>query len=148
MPHIRPYHDTTDRSQVIRLWRELLGYNVPHRQPELSIDNKLACADGLFFVAEAQGQVIATAMAGYDGHRGWLYAVAVDPAFQRQGLGQQLVAVAEQALTALGCVKINLQVLSSNQATAAFYEALGYEVEPIISMGKIIPANLAGPKST
>lgn len=142
MPSIRPYYDATDRAQVISLWRALLGYNVPHRQPALSIDNKLACADGLFFVAEAQGQVVATAMAGYDGHRGWLYAVAVEPAYQRQGLARQLVGVAEQALTALGCVKINLQVLASNQATAAFYETLGYEIEPIISMGKIIPANL------
>ena len=79
-----------------------------------------------------------TAMAGFDGHRGWLYAIAVHPEFRHRGIGRDLVHHAEQALEALGCLKVNLQIVSSNQATSEFYEKLGYQVEPRISMGKLL----------
>jgi ribosomal protein S18 acetylase RimI-like enzyme len=75
-------------------------------------------------------------MAGYDGHRGWLYRVAVHPRHQRHGLGAALVRHAEAELIALGCPKINLQVLAGNAAVVAFYEKLGYRVEERVSMGK------------
>ena len=88
------------------------------------------------------GRIVGTAMAGYDGHRGWLYSIAVHPACRRAGLGAALVQTAEAALTRAGCLKINLQLLATNTATAAFYEALGYAVEPRVSMGKVLRANL------
>ena len=75
-------------------------------------------------------------MAGYDGHRGWLYAVAVLPAYRRDGIASALIREAERRLLALGCPKINLQVVAANASTAAFYEKLGYAVEERISMGK------------
>lgn len=75
-------------------------------------------------------------MAGYDGHRGWLYCLAVDPAARKQGLGTALIRHAEGVLVQLGCLKVNLQIIEGNKAVAAFYQALGYVVEPRISMGK------------
>jgi ribosomal protein S18 acetylase RimI-like enzyme len=142
MLEIRQYADTTDRAQVIELWRTVFGYEAAHNEPALSISKKLANRDGLFFVATQGGLVRGSVMAGYDGHRGWLYAVAVQPELQRTGLGKRLVKTAEEALTAVGCLKVNLQLLASNEATAAFYKALGYKVEPRVSMGKVLPSNI------
>lgn len=143
MALIQPYSDRDDRAGVIALWRGVFGYATAHNDPALAVDKKLAVLDGLFFVAhDDSGAVIGTAMAGYDGHRGWLYAVAVHPEQQRRGLGRSLVQAAEAALAQRGCLKINLQLLTSNAATAAFYEALGYAVEPRISMGKVLGQNV------
>jgi ribosomal protein S18 acetylase RimI-like enzyme len=142
---IRPYDNAQDRAAVIALWRSVFGYATAHNDPETSLDRKLSVADRLLFVAEADGAVVGTAMAGYDGHRGWLYSIAVDPGHRRRGLGSQLVRHAEQALLATGCLKINLQLLASNEATVAFYAALGYAVEPRVSMGKVLPCSAAQP---
>jgi len=79
-------------------------------------------------------------MAGYDGHRGWLYSVAVRRAFQRKGVGSALVREAERRLLALGCPKINLQIMLANYSVAAFYRKLGYAIEERISMSKPIGA--------
>jgi ribosomal protein S18 acetylase RimI-like enzyme len=88
----------------------------------------------LFFVATEGPKVSGTVMAGYDGHRGWLYAVAVHPDLRRSGLGHRLVQFAEDALTAVICMKVNLQLLASNTATADFYKSRGYTVEPRVNM--------------
>ncbi len=147
MPLIRPYADLSDRADVIALWRSVFGYATAHNDPALAIDRKMAVDDGLFFVAQADGgQVIGTVMAGYDGHRGWLYSVAVHPEQQRHGLGRKLVQTAELALAQRGCLKINLQLLASNDATTAFYEGLGYAVEPRINMGKVLVENVPAAK--
>ena len=142
MPEIRGYEDSTDRSQVIELWQTVFGYETAHNEPGLTIAKKVAIQDGLLFVATEGAVVIGTIMAGYDGHRGWLYAVAVHPEKQRSGLGRRLVHTAEAALVAVGCMKVNLQLLASNEATAAFYKSLGYTIEPRVSMGKILHANV------
>lgn len=141
MHTIIDYDDASHRRQVIALWETVFGYEDSHNQPGLAIDKKLAAPDGLFFVAVADGTVVGTVLAGYDGHRGWLYAVAVHPAHRKQGLGKALVRFAEQALIARGCLKINLQLIAGN-ASVAFYEALGYAVEPRVSMGKKLDQNL------
>jgi len=139
---IGPYRDRQHRAQVVALWQQAFGYDTAHNLPSLAIDKKLAVNDGLFFVATDKKTVIGTILAGYDGHRGWLYSVAVHTDYRRHGLGSSLVRYAEQALTALGCMKINLQITSGNDAVAGFYEALGYGVEPRISMGKKIVVNI------
>ncbi len=139
---IGPYRDRAHRAQVIELWREAFGYDTAHNLPSLAIDKKLAVNDGLFFVATDKKAVVGTVLAGYDGHRGWLYSVAVRADYRRHGLGASLVRHAEQALTALGCMKINLQITSGNDAVVGFYEALGYGVEPRISMGRKIAENI------
>lgn len=124
---------------VVELWAAVFGYETAHNAPDVVLKQKQAVDDGLFFVALAPGNqehVIGTVMAGYDGHRGWLYAVAVHPSWQGRGIGTMLVRHAEAALIARGCLKINLQIMDGNEGVRHFYESVGYEVEPRISMGK------------
>ncbi len=83
-------------------------------------------------------------MAGYDGHRGWLYRVAVAKAIGIKAWAAALIREAEKRLWALGCVKINLQIRATNQGVAAFYQSLGYAVEERISMGKLAPNDPLG----
>jgi ribosomal protein S18 acetylase RimI-like enzyme len=141
---ISEYSDAKLRDQVIELWLSVFGYRTPHNAPGLSIDKKLAVHDGLFFVALADESVVGTVLAGYDGHRGWLYSVAVHPLHRKRGIGVALVRRAERALTERGCVKINLQIAAGNESVASFYESLGYVVEPRVSLGKIVSQNIAG----
>ena len=142
MMEICPYQNDIHRPQVIQLWGEVLGYQSGHNAPALVIDKKLALQDGLFFVALDAQAVVGTVLAGYDGHRGWLYSVAVHPAHQHKGIGSALVRHAEQALAARGCMKINLQIVEGNEGVTAFYAALGYAVEKRVSMGKRVTANV------
>jgi ribosomal protein S18 acetylase RimI-like enzyme len=139
---IIPYKDPAHRDPVIDLWKTVFGYGAAHNAPALVIDKKLAAADGLFFVAVDPKKVIGTVMAGYDGHRGWIYSIAVSPRHRRQGLGSALLSFAEERLSQIGCLKINLQILESNAAVAGFYLASGYQVENRISMGKRLPQNI------
>jgi ribosomal protein S18 acetylase RimI-like enzyme len=133
---ILPYDDARHGAPVVDLWNRAFGYTAAHNAPEVTIDTKRAVADGLFFVCERQARVAGTAMAGWDGHRGWLYSIAVDPSLRRQGIATRLVRHAEEALAQRGCPKINLQIVADNAQVVAFYESLGYAVEPRISMGK------------
>jgi|OpeIllAssembly_1097287.scaffolds.fasta_scaffold453556_1 ribosomal protein S18 acetylase RimI-like enzyme len=142
MESITEYSDDRHRQQVIRLWKTVFGYEAAHNDPAVAIDKKLAVRDGLFFLADVDGAVVGTVLAGYDGHRGWLYSVAVHPAQRKKGLGTALVRFAEQALIERGCMKINLQIVSGNEDVAAFYESLGYAIEKRVSMGKMINQNL------
>ncbi len=137
--------DAAHRFQVIDLWEAVFGYESAHNRPDLVIDKKIEVDDQLFFVAISDNAVIGTIMAGYDGHRGWIYSVAVHPAHRKMGVGSQLVSHAERALTAKGCMKINLQITEGNEAVADFYTSLGYAVEKRVSMGKRIPANIPNP---
>lgn len=139
---ITSYSEDIHRSQVIQLWSDIFGYEAAHNTPSLVIDKKLALHDGLFFVATVEGSVVGTVLAGYDGHRGWLYSLAVRPAWRKSGLGTALVHHAEQALVEKGCMKINLQIVSGNEKVTSFYESLGYEVEQRVSMGKRIAQNI------
>ncbi|CAM3400215.1 GNAT family acetyltransferase [Pseudomonas floridensis] len=141
MHRIINYWDPHHRQAVIELWKVVFNDDAPHNRPDLSIDMKLAVADRLFFVITVDDKVAGTLLAGYDGHRGWLYSVAVDPRQRGKGLGTALVRHAEQALIALGCLKINLQIRVSNEGVQAFYAGLGYVQEPLISLGKRIPFN-------
>jgi ribosomal protein S18 acetylase RimI-like enzyme len=136
------YVDAVHRGQVVALWEEVFGYEAAHNKPGMAIDKKLAVNDQLFFVALADNAVVGTVMAGYDGHRGWIYSVAVAPSHRRQGLGSRLVSHAERALVGMGCVKINLQILEGNENVVAFYAGLGYAVEKRTNMGKRIPENV------
>jgi ribosomal protein S18 acetylase RimI-like enzyme len=129
---------------VVALWQEAFpeyrDVTRPQRNPHLSIANKMATQPELFFVAELDGRPVGTVIAGYDGHRGWMYSLAVDTTQRRLGIGTRLVAHAEAALTARGCPKVNLQVLSAKEEIRAFYEALGYRADPVISLGKRLGA--------
>lgn len=137
MTDIRPYSDS-DEPAVVALWKEVFGYAAPHNDPATVIRLKRQVDDGLFFVACRDGQVIGTVMGGYDGHRGWVYSLAVAPQARRQNIATQLMRHVEGVLAQRGCLKVNLQVLASNAQVVAFYRKLGYAVEERVSMGKLL----------
>lgn len=134
---IRPYRDT-DEGQVAQLWTEIFAYPEPRNEPRRVIRQKVAVDDGLLLVAIADGELVGTVMGGYDGHRGWIYSLAVAAPWRRRGIGSQLMRHMETLLAARNCPKINLQLLATNAAIVAFYDRLGYRVEERISMGKLI----------
>ena len=136
---IRRYRPS-DFDGVRSLWEEAFPSDPPWNRAEAAIPAKLAFQPGLLFVAMEDGGVIGSAMAGYDGHRGWLYSVAVRSGCRRDGVGTALVREAERALAALGCEKVNLQVRGSNEAVTRFYAKLGYAIEDRVSLGRRLQA--------
>jgi ribosomal protein S18 acetylase RimI-like enzyme len=133
--HIRTFEEA-DEAAVTRLWQDVFAYPQARNAPAKVIRDKLAVQRDLFFVALVDGELVGTVMGGYDGHRGWVYSLAVRPDVRRRGIGAGLMRHIERELARRGCPKINLQVLASNAATVAFYKNLGYAVEERISMGK------------
>jgi ribosomal protein S18 acetylase RimI-like enzyme len=129
-----------DAEAVLALWRvvfpEYGDASHPQRNASASVARKLAFGDGLFWAAERGGSLAGTAMAGYDGHRGWLYSVGVHPDDRGVGIGRALVQEAERALAALGCPKVNLQVFASNAGGCAFWRDVGYAEDGVMSFGK------------
>ena len=134
---IRCYQES-DEPAVTALWKSVFGYSQKHNDPALAIRNKLAFQRELFFVAVVDEKIAGTVMGGYDGHRAWIYSLAVTPESRRRGIASALMKHAEAALKERGAPKINLQLLASNTATTDFYTKLGYSVEERISMGKIL----------
>jgi ribosomal protein S18 acetylase RimI-like enzyme len=132
---IRRY-TAADFAGVDALWRAVFPDDPPWNRAESAIPAKLAVQPELFLVAEADGAVVGTVMGGYDGHRGWVYAVAVLPSHRRLGIGASLMSAVESRLAALGCGKLNLQLRVGNHEAEAFYRRLGFEVEQRVSMGK------------
>jgi ribosomal protein S18 acetylase RimI-like enzyme len=131
---IREY-DEADEGALIALW-ERCELFVPWNDPRKDIARKLRAGRDLFLVGLVEGKIIASVMGGYDGHRGWLYYVAVAPEQRQQGHGRRIIAALEAKLIARGCPKINLQVRSHNRQVIAFYESLGYIESDLASMGK------------
>ena len=132
---IRPFQ-AADEPEVIALWQRC-GLTRPWNDPAKDIRRKLAEQPELFGVlAGEEGAVLGTVMAGYEGHRGWINYLAVEPSRQGQGLGRQLMDWAEARLRERGCPKINLQVRRGNEAVLAFYAALGYADDNVVSLGK------------
>lgn len=127
---------------VKTLWQEAFPDDPPWNKAEVAIPAKLAVQPELFLVALDGNQVIGSIMAGYDGHRGWLYTVAVLNSRRCLGVGTALVRAAEGRLRSMGCSKINLQVRATNAAVVEFYKRLGYMIEERTSMGKRLPSLL------
>jgi len=141
--NITTFNAEAHRGQVIDLWIAVFGYEADHNEPGLVIQRKEAINDGLFFVSVSPGnQLTGTVMCGYDGHRGWIYSLAVWPDLQRSGIGNALMSHGEEALRVRGCLKINLQIMEGNEDVQAFYRTLGYSVEKRVSMGKRLPSNV------
>jgi len=132
--HIRPFQPA-DEAAVIELWKDC-GLVVPQNDPAADIARKMRVNPEWFLVGEVEGTVVASCMAGYEGHRGWINYLAVHPDHRRMGLARQMMEHAEELLRAAGCPKINLQVRKTNAAVIAFYEALGFGVEEVVSLGK------------
>jgi ribosomal protein S18 acetylase RimI-like enzyme len=131
---IRPY-SMGDEQQVIDLWSRC-DLIVPWNNPRRDIQRKLGVEPELFLVGEIDGEIVATCMAGYEGHRGWINYLAVSPERRREGLAGRMMTATEERLRAMGCPKINLQVRASNREVIAFYESIGYRIDDVLSMGK------------
>lgn len=131
---IRPAKDS-DRLALIALWQRC-GLVVPWTDPERDIARKGEMQDELFLVGMLDDFLVASVMAGYDGHRGWLYYLAVDPAVQRRGFGRKLVNDVLERLQTMGCSKVNLQVRTTNTDVLVFYGRLGFIRDDVISLGK------------
>ena len=132
-----------DEATVVALWRDC-DLTRPWNDPHRDIERRRAIDDGLFLVGEllfeGETRLIAAAMGGYEGHRGWVNYLAVDPAHRGRGHARALMDELERRLLARGCPKINLQVREENDAALAFYERLGFAVDRSVSLGKrLIP---------
>ena len=129
----------SDRSAIIELW-QLCGLTRPWNDSDRDISRKLNVQPELFFVGEIDGSIVATAMAGYDGHRGSVFYLAVSPEYQRAGLGRQMMLEIERSLEGMGCPKLNILVRSSNAEVMKFYNRLGYVTDDVVNVGKrLIP---------
>jgi ribosomal protein S18 acetylase RimI-like enzyme len=136
---IRPFR-ADDTEAVVALW-ESCALVRPWNDPRRDIARKATVQPELFLVAESEpGGVVAAGMAGFDGHRGWVNYLAVQPDLQGSGLGRTLMAEFERLLTELGCPKVNLQIRAGNERVLGFYESLGYSDDRTVSLGKrLIP---------
>jgi ribosomal protein S18 acetylase RimI-like enzyme len=131
---IRAYRPE-DAPAVLDLWLAC-QLVVPHNNPRRDIACKLRVNPEWFLVGELGGKIIATCMAGYEGHRGWINYLAVAPEHQRRGHARRMMEEAERLLRQAGCPKINLQVRASNKGVIEFYRSIGFTVDEVVSMGK------------
>lgn len=126
---------SSDEAAVVALWQEC-GLTRPWNDPHADIARKLAEQPELFLVGTVGAELVATAMAGFDGHRGWVYYLAVAPGRRKQSYGRALMQEAERLLMERGCPKLNLQVRASNAGVVEFYRRLGYVQDEVLSLGK------------
>jgi ribosomal protein S18 acetylase RimI-like enzyme len=138
---IRPFQEE-DEPAILLLWQEC-GLIVAHNDPRRDIRRKLRVNREWFLVGEEGGLILATCMAGYEGHRGWINYLAVAPQRQRQRLATRMMEEAERLLRAAGCPKINLQVRTTNAQVIAFYESLGFKIDAVTSLGKRLEVDSA-----
>ena len=129
---------STDRPEVVALWKLVFADDPPHNAPERVIERKLRVQRDLFLVAVSHGRVVGTVLGGYDGFRGWVYHLAVHPDHRLNGFGRRLMQALEIRIRQRGCPKLNLQVRAENAGIRTFYERLGYGVEERLSMGKVL----------
>lgn len=131
---IRPFQ-ADDEAAVVQLWKDC-NLVVPWNDPLRDIRRKLRVQPELLLVGVESEELIASVMAGYEGHRGWLNYLAVAPRFRRKGIGRKMVAAAEARLRQMGCPKINIQIRTSNTAVIEFYRRIGFKPDDVVSMGK------------
>ena len=141
MPIISEYRDE-HFAGVEALWQEAFPNDASWNKASTAIAEKMRFQPDLMLVALEGPLVVGSVMAGYDGHRGWISRIAVLRTHRHKRIGQALLLEAERRLAALGCIKINLQVLETNSAVVRFYEQAGYEIEPRVSMSKRLPSKL------
>ena len=127
--------DIADQAAVIELW-QACALVVPWNDPVKDIARKLKVGADLFLVGESRGEIVATVMGGYEGHRGWINYLAVSPQHQRKGYGREIMEFVEQRIQLKGCPKINLQIRGANTQATEFYQAIGYDIEDAVGLGK------------
>ncbi len=132
--NIRKFQES-DEQGLVSLWN-VCKLSVALNNPYKDIARKLSVQPDLFLVGYIENKLIASVMAGYDGHRGWINYFAVHPDFQNRGFGKQLMDHVENRLRELGCPKINLQIREGNKKVLSYYQKLGFVKEKRISMSK------------
>ena len=125
----------SDMVALIELWQKC-GLIAKQNNPQKDIERKLKQGREYFLVGKVAGNVIASVMGGYEGHRGWANYLAVEPTVRRLGFGLMMMDALEARLVAVGCAKINLQVRRSNQSVIDFYHSQGYSDDEVVSLGK------------
>ncbi|MFQ5756941.1 MAG: GNAT family acetyltransferase [Acidiferrobacterales bacterium] len=139
LPHIRPYQDS-DFGAVVALWEAcglLRTWNPPQR--DIALCQKTPSSQLFVAMRSRPGPLpalIATIMAGSDGHRGWLYYLAVDPTSRGEGFARAMVRHAEDWLAGHGIRKVELMIRDDNDAVRSVYERIGYQVEPRVVMSR------------
>ena len=131
---VKPY-SSQNMDDVIDLWNRcnlLRSWN----DPKKDIKRKIKVNPELFLLGFIDNRLIATVVGGYDGHRGWINYLAVDPAYKQRGFGKQIMEAVEEKIGGLGCPKINIQVRADNKDTLKFYESIGYKIDKVVSIGK------------
>jgi ribosomal protein S18 acetylase RimI-like enzyme len=141
---IRQYQPD-DQEQVINLWSSC-KLIVPQNDPVSDIQRKLKVNPEWFLVGQIDDKIIATCMAGYEGHRGWINYLAIDPDYQHRRIATRIMHKAKELLRNAGCPKINLQIRTSNTAVIEFYKSLGFTVDDVVSMGKRLELDRAIPQ--
>ena len=136
---IRPYQPE-DEPAVVDLWVRC-GLTRPWNNPYKDIKRKLRVRPDFFLVGVLDKEIVATAMVGYDGHRGWIYYLGVAPEHRHHGYGRSIMAQAEHLLREAGCSKINLQVRTGNEEAIGFYRRLGFITDEVLSLGKRLEAD-------
>ena len=124
-----------DEQEVIQLWKRC-GLVVPHNDPKADIARKQKVQPEMFLVGVRAGRIVATVMAGYEGHRGWINYLAVEPEYRCKGLARRMMKTVEGMLWKMGCPKINLQVRETNTGVVEFYKRIGFKDDHVVSLGK------------
>ena len=127
--------EVADAERVVAIWRRC-GLVVPQNNPYKDIARKLKVRPDLFLVGLLGGRIVAAVMAGYEGHRGCVNYLAVEPALQGRGFGRRMMIEAERLLRLEGCAKVNLNVRTSNPAVIAFYRSIGYAIDDVVCMSR------------
>lgn len=128
-----------DYAAVYTLWQDAgPGVGISRSDTREEIAKKLQRDPDLFLVAEDEGQIIGTVIGGYDGRRGLIYHLAVEPAYRKRGIGERLMEQVEKRLTAKGCLKSYLLVTRENTDVIEFYNRLGWETMDVTLMGKTL----------
>ncbi|MFH1339669.1 MAG: GNAT family acetyltransferase [Pseudomonadota bacterium] len=121
---VAPIEDA-DIAAVVALWQRC-GLTRPWNDPAADIALARRGANASVLVGRDGGAIVATAMVGHDGHRGWVYYVATDPDHRGKGLGRAIMQAAEDWLRQTGIAKLQLMVRRENAAAGAFYQSIGY----------------------
>lgn len=124
-----------------QLW-ERCGLTRPWNDPAADLARALDGPSSTVLAAVDENTLVGTVMVGHDGHRGWVYYLAVDPARRRDGLGRALMTAAEEWISSAGIPKVHLMVRSENAEVVAFYEALGYADQQVIVLGRFLDDDL------
>ena len=127
--------ETHEIEPAVTLWRQV-GLTRPWNDPHADIRLALASPAATVLAGRLEGRLAATAMVGADGHRGWVYYLAVSPEARGRGYGEAMMRAAERWAAARGVPKIQLMVRAGNTAVLGFYEAIGYERSDVVVMAR------------